>query len=90
MKSELQILREGQKQEIEVFRRRLTELTDEIEKLESDIADKNEEIEELERSELPSGSLVDQQKLDLLKEHWESITVEDIEAICPISLAYKS
>ena len=66
------------KSELELLRERVKELEEDLEKAESKL-DKLEEYELL-----PCENLTQKMMIDRLRDNWDNLTLEDIEAICRI------
>lgn len=71
----------------------LNELDFDLGSIQDQISHAKELIEEAQEQEdliLPHESFNDQLKIELLKKHWDNITIKQIEQIVPETFAYSS
>lgn len=86
--TEIQKLRE-QKDRVEELELEVQDLEWEVQRLEREVDYSKDEVLDLEmeieflesRKEFPITTGWDEEKLELLKEHWDKITLEDVRAI---------
>lgn len=70
------------KSKLELLKEEVIQLTLELEKAEMKISEMEEHGEMFEW--LPCNTLVEQMMIDRLRDNWDNLTLEDIEAICRI------
>ena len=69
------------KEDNDFLHHQISELENKVNNLESEIYELEDEIEELEDGFLDTSGLNDLMKYERLAEHWDNITLDDIEAI---------